>query len=131
MPRPDSPHLLRILEERLLSRSHAAEEPSVGLLLADDFYEIGCSGRLYDKDDTLGRLATESNSRGTIQDFQIRFLAPDVALVVYLLVNPEDEAGGRPSWRSSIWQCHHGRWQLHFHQGTPAARAANDISFLS
>ena len=132
MTNRDSPHLLRILEERLLNCSRNPDEPSPAMLLADDFYEIGCSGRLYDRTETLRRLTSERRRETTIRDFQVRFLSPDVALIVYLLVDAEEEEDDRPAtWRSSVWRCEYGRWQIHFHQGTPAAGLIDEpASFL-
>ena len=131
MTHRDAPHLLRILEERLLHGSLDPEEPGPAALLADDFYEIGSSGRLYDKAETLNRLNDEARRDGAIRDFQVRFVAPEVALVVYLLMGTEEDEPAAPTWHSSIWQYHHGRWQIRFHQGTPAAGPAVELaSFL-
>ncbi|MHB8255202.1 MAG: nuclear transport factor 2 family protein [Acidiferrobacter sp.] len=127
----ESHQRLRILEERLLSRVSDGSDPSLTTLLAEDFCEVGCSGRLYDKTETISRLATHIGRHFSITDFQIRFLAPDVALLIYLLIVTEDPDTTRSSWRSSLWQCHHGRWQIHFHQGTPVPDLAKDLtSFL-
>ncbi len=126
MTNRDSPHLLRILEERLLNGAPNLEEPNPAALLADDFYEIGCSGRLYDRAETLRHLTHEARHNRAIRDFQVRFLAPEVALTVYLVESAENEKVTAPSWRSSLWRCQHGRWQVHFHQGTPAAMHIED-----
>ena len=108
------------------------DEPSPATLLADDFYEIGCSGRLYDRTETLRRLTSKQCRETTIRDFQVRFLSQEVALIVYLLVDAEEEEDDRPAtWRSSVWRCQYGRWQIHFHQGTPAAGPIGEsASFL-
>ncbi len=126
MTHHDSPHLLRILEERLLNGGQNPEEPGPGVLLADDFYEIGCSGRLYDRTETLRHLSQEAHHKCAIRDFQVRFLGPGVALTVYLVESAEDEPVAAPSWRSSLWRCQHDRWQVHFHQGTRAAMQTED-----
>lgn len=131
MTNRDSPHLLRILEERLLNAGQNPEEPGPAALLADDFYEIGCSGRLYDRAETLRHLSHEARRSHAIRDFQVHFLAPEVALAVYLLESGDDEKTMAPSWRSSLWRCQYGRWQIHFHQGTPASPHIEDpASFL-
>lgn len=114
-------HILRIFEERLLNRITDDSEPKLTALLADDFYEVGRSGRLYDRSEALAAMTQDPNRRSTMTDFHIRFLAPDVALLVYLLVMVENEEDSpTSSWRSSIWKSQHGRWQIHFHQATPA-----------
>jgi hypothetical protein len=121
MTRRESQHVLRIFEERLLNRVDDDSEPGLAALLADDFFEVCRSGRLYDRTETLARMARGPRRRSTLTDLQIRFLAPEVALLVYLLVTTEDQEDGPvSSWRSSLWRSQHGRWQIHFHQATPA-----------
>lgn len=122
-------HVLRIFEERLLNRVEDDSEPRLATLLADDFYEVGRSGRLYDRTEALAYMSRDMNRRWTLTDFQIRFLAPDVALLVYLLMMVEDqEDTPASSWRSSVWKSQHGRWQIHFHQATPAPDLGKFVS---
>jgi hypothetical protein len=117
----ESQHILRVFEERLLNRADDESEPRLAALIADDFFEVCSSGRLYDRTETLARMARDTQPRLTLTDLQIRFLAPDVALLVYLLIMTKDqEDAPASSWRSSLWKSHHGRWQIHFHQATPA-----------
>lgn len=114
------PQLLRTLEEQLLDRVPDSQNPAPMALLAKDFLEVGSSGRIYDKAETLAKLALDENRWFSITDFQVRLLAPDVALLIYLLTSaakPDDIA--QTSWRSSIWLYREDRWQIHFHQGTP------------
>lgn len=125
----ESQHVLRIFEERLLNRVDDESEPGLAALIADDFFEIGSSGRLYDRTEALARMARDTKPRLTLTDLQIRFLAPDVALLVYLLVMTKDQEDTPvSSWRSSLWKSQHGRWQIHFHQATPAPDLEKYIS---
>ncbi|MGZ0784617.1 hypothetical protein ACXM5X_16815 [Pseudomonas saponiphila] len=57
-------------------------------------------------------------------EFSLLPLAPDLAQVTYLCHNAA--AGGlaaSSAWRSSLWRCREGRWQMLFHQGTPRPSA--------
>ena len=86
-------------------------------LLADEFVEIGSSGRIFDKRKIMEELAGERlQEKILIRDFEARGLAGDLALVTY-----KSSCGGRQALRSSIWKRTEGRWQMVFHQGTPAS----------
>ena len=108
------------LEERLADPAFRIESESVAALLADDFLEIGSSGRSFDKTSILIDLKNEPpRSASLLSDFSVRELSPGVALVTYRATR-RDLAGQQigQSWRSSIWMQLGGRWQLTFHQGT-------------
>jgi hypothetical protein len=96
-------------------RSSAAE---LNELLADDFLEIGASGRLFDKADVLASLPQDPALDACLTDLVVRQLAPDVALATYRIRSRSAE-GDRHSLRSSLWVRRSSRWQLRFHQGTP------------
>ncbi|MEQ8176033.1 MAG: nuclear transport factor 2 family protein [Syntrophomonadaceae bacterium] len=110
------------LEEMLLQTDLRKSPQELGELLADDFIEIGSSGRTYDKQDTIEALMTSSLRESRISDFELRLITPLIALVTYRLVQ-ENRVNGREiekiSLRSSIWRAQGSRWQILFHQGTP------------
>jgi GNAT superfamily N-acetyltransferase len=113
--------LLRYLEEQLLKPEVRTSADRVGYLLADDFVEFGSSGRVFTKRqiiEALQREAHDSAPRVLLADFTVRQLASDAMLVTYRATS-EDRGGSR--LRSSIWKLIDGRWQMVFHQGTPAA----------
>ena len=118
--KPTTEELIRHLEERLLQADVRRSPQDVAELLADDFIEIGSSGRIYDKQTTIDELQHESPIELSPTHFQIRMLAPDVVLVTYRAVRSASApAQTAQSLRSSIWKQLEGRWQLVFHQGTP------------
>lgn len=82
-------------------------------ILADDFFEIGSSGYMYEKKECLetGVVLTEMS----LHNYEIYPLAEDVVLSTYFIV---DKTRNRNTYRSSIWKFIDGRWQLYFHQGT-------------
>lgn len=106
-------------ETRLLDSAVRCAPDQLDALLTDDFVEFGSSGRVFTKHETMVELAAQSPTQVDIADFQVRLLAPGVALVTYRSI-----ASSRPgetatqARRSSIWVKHGGEWQMTFHQGT-------------
>ncbi|MEW5923349.1 MAG: DUF4440 domain-containing protein [Candidatus Zixiibacteriota bacterium] len=108
------------LEKRLLRPEvrHSADE--LVSLLADDFMEIGSSGQVYDRPAIIQELSDEITPKISVSDFNLRLLAPNLALVTYRADFYRD--GNIPvicSLRSSIWKQNGDSWQIIFHQGTP------------
>ena len=98
-------------EELLALERRLADRDRIGDVLAEDFVEIGSSGDVYDKGQTLAAIAGGPPRQIEIEDFGLRLLGPDVALATYC-------AGG--SLRSSVWVRRAGLWRIVFHQGTPS-----------
>jgi len=114
--------LLYNLENRLLQPEVRHSRAELQRLLADKFVEFGSGGRVYDKKSIIEELGKESNARGSITDFKLMLLAPDVALVTYRATFSEDAVEpAHHSLRSSIWKKVGDNWQMVFHQGTPTA----------
>lgn len=115
---------LRELEEFLLSAPFRREQGRRSLetasqLLASSFVEFGCSGKVYDKPQTLAALNGEPPARWEISNYAVTFLAPDVALATFRATKHMDgDKLGVESLRSSIWRNFDGCWKLVFHQGT-------------
>jgi hypothetical protein len=87
--------------------------------IASDFVEISPSGRILDRTAVVEGLLGRVPPSIRVEDFTVRELASDVALVTYRSVLDSD-AGDPPaiSLRASIWRRQDGRWRLTFHQGT-------------
>lgn len=95
-----------------------ATRDDIERMTAEDFCEIGASGRWYDREFVLDVLeerqqAPDQESWAT-SDFRCRRLAPDVFLLTYLLV----QEGSRRTRRSTLWHRADGDWKILFHQGT-------------
>ncbi|HEX5435294.1 MAG TPA: DUF4440 domain-containing protein, partial [Candidatus Angelobacter sp.] len=86
----------------------------------DDFMEFGSSGRIFNKAAIIEALKTEVvDGKVAVENFQVRELAPGVALVTYIaLRSAGDESTVMRALRSSLWRHANGRWQMTFHQGT-------------
>lgn len=101
------------LETSLHKKEIRSSPAAVAALLADDFTEFGSSGRVYDKPAIIELLRTEAvdpNQKITVENFVVRQLSSNVALVTYL--------SSKSTLRSSIWRLSDARWQMIFHQGT-------------
>jgi hypothetical protein len=105
--------LFRGLEEQLLQPEVRTSRESLAALLADEFIEIGSSGRVYSKQQIIDLLRHEGGqgSPPTLRDFSARRLAAEVILVTYRVLASQ-------TIRSSVWKLMGGRWQMVFHQGT-------------
>ncbi|WP_078551981.1 DUF4440 domain-containing protein [Bacillus alkalicellulosilyticus] len=87
--------------------------------LADDFFEYGSSGSIFDKNEQLEAVRDGNVThviKYTVTDFKIKVLASDVVLATYRTVRHHDK---KLVLRSSIWKNNLGKWQMIFHQGTP------------
>ena len=118
------PALGNILEE-LKSREPIFHRPEFGTTRADfermmhaDFWEIGASGRRYNREFVLAELDRRYlNPHEDIwetNDFHCRKLAPDIYLLTYTLIQNKI----RKTRRSTIWHRTEVGWKIMFHQGT-------------
>ncbi|KWX72903.1 RNAse H [Paenibacillus riograndensis] len=105
------------LEELLLTTEVRTSPEQLSLLLADDFFEYGSSGRVWYKKDMMGEEGAGMVEL-TLKEFALHPLSEDAVLATYKTLNAKN---GRYTLRSSIWRYREGRWQMLFHQGTPAA----------
>lgn len=108
-------------EKLLLDPAFRRDRTRVAALLAEDFFEFGSSGRVWNRDVILNALATEDYVPPTMEDFAGRSIADDVVLVTYRTIRINPETRQRDvELRSSLWTLRSGRWVICFHQGTPA-----------
>ena len=81
------------------------------------FWEIGASGRRYDREYVLNELdrryAVEYADNWQTRDFECLEIATDNYLLTYTLVQ-----GDRISRRSTIWRRTADGWKVVYHQGT-------------
>jgi hypothetical protein len=104
---------LKALEESHTGLEVRTSREKLDKILADEFFEIGSLGYMFDKKECLetGVVLSEMS----LHNYEIYPLATDVVLSTYFIV---DNTRDRNTLRSSIWKFIHGRWQLYFHQGT-------------
>ncbi len=105
------------LECDLLNPDFRRDRDKLAALLAEDFHEIGASGRVYDRADVLRLLPGDADVCQSMHEASLHRLAPDVALLTY---TSERRCGTmvRRTLRSSIWICTAAGWRIRYHQGT-------------
>lgn len=107
------------LEQLLVQPATRLSAELLNRYLANDFYEIGASGRCFGKTDVLERLPTETPPVITQQDFDCRVLAEGLAQLTYrATIQRQGEDTVAYSIRSSIYRFNGENWQMIFHQGT-------------
>ena len=104
------PELIHQLELSLLERSVRQSSDQLNKLIADDFLEFGCSGKVYNKQNCLEQ--EEVSREFLVNNLKVKELSKQVMLTTYETI--ED---GAVSLRSSVWKLNDGRWQMIFHQG--------------
>lgn len=86
-------------------------------MISEDFWEVGASGRRYDREYVLDIL--EERHRKPHQDlweaaeFECRPVGDNTYLLTYLL-----RQGDRITRRATIWRGANGMWKALYHQGT-------------
>ena len=107
------------LEQVLVQPATRSSVELLNRYLADDFYEIGASGRCFGKADVLERLPTETPPVITQQDFDCRELADGLAQLTYrATIQRVEDNSPSYSMRSSLYRFDGEHWQMIFHQGT-------------
>ena len=104
-------------ELALMSPGVRRSAARVDELLDPEFREIGMSGRLWTRTETMQALATEPADESCaveVTDMQGTVLGPGLVLLTYV-----SSRNGRAARRSSVWRCSDGNWRLVLHQGTP------------
>ncbi|MHB8169071.1 MAG: tRNA (N6-threonylcarbamoyladenosine(37)-N6)-methyltransferase TrmO [Thermoleophilia bacterium] len=111
---------LQELELRLLQPGVRADRQQVMALLAEEFFEIGASGKVYDRQGAAEALALAAGGSVSLSDFLARALEPDLVLVTYRSFWRGPGDARAQALRSSLWRRTETGWMLLFHQGTPA-----------
>lgn len=123
-PDSETAHAANIADE-LAKLERDFHQPPSGTTLAslaaatvEDFWEVGASGRCYDRSFVMGelerRLKNPSPNAWIYSDLKCRQLSREVFLLSYSLV----QDNGRLTRRSTIWQRFPEGWKMVFHQGT-------------
>lgn len=110
---------LKHLEETLLNPAVRRSRARLDALLADDFLEVGASGRTYDKSAILGMTDKAYDGQLSLHEFSATALAPSIALVRYRSLLRRADGRESHALRCSVWSLTEKGWKLVFHQGTP------------
>jgi hypothetical protein len=126
-PHPTTdPALFGVLEE-LRAREPICHRPEFGTTRADfaaemseDFWEVGASGRRYDREFVLATLeerwSRPHDDPWVTSDFHCREVGQDTYALTYTLRQKE-----RLTRRLTIWRRVGGSWKALYHQGTVVA----------
>ena len=109
---------LERLEESLWREETRFDHRFMDEVVAQDFFEFGRSGRIYERADTLSAGRQPIDATLPLPNLKIRLLNEDTAQVTYdsaVKCNGVIEYGRR----SSIWSRTEQGWVVRFHQGTP------------
>ena len=90
-------------------------------LLAEQFFEFGSSGTVYDRATTIELLLQETDeAEGQLQteNYELHRISEDAVLLTYQSRRLFDDGSDRRVLRSSIWKHDGLRWRMLFHQGT-------------
>jgi len=102
------------LERELQTASCRRDADRMRVLLADDFEEVGASGRVWDLASTLELVASESGADEiVVHDLTGRVVADGMVLLRW-----DSDRGGRRARRTSLWRRDPQGWRLVHHQGT-------------
>jgi hypothetical protein len=107
-------------EEKLNNTEVRKSADELDDLIADNFFEIGSSGKKYFKEDVINFLQLESEQKIFIEDFEMTELTDGLILANYRAVKLNPKTNVKIfSLRSSSWRLFNGKWKIVFHQGTP------------
>jgi hypothetical protein len=112
------------VKAELLAREPIFHRPELGTSreaylaqTAEDFWEVGASGRIYDRLDVVEALVRRGKVPGdehwVLSDARCRQLGPETYALTYRL----DQAG-RLTRRLTLWRRDAGGWKILYHQGT-------------
>lgn len=116
---------LKALEPLIYAANDGQQRAHFDRLLAPDFWEVGASGKVYDRAfvlDTLeARQLAPRKEKWQASDFRLEELAPGHFLLTYLLEQPT-----RLSRRATLWQQTQQGWKMRYHQGTVVLPPSNE-----
>ncbi len=111
---------LRLVVDReltLLRPEVRANREELEALLADDFVEIGASGRVWNRAELIAELlAAPALDDVVVADVHAHAVAPGVVVVIYAT-----SRAGVQSRRTGWWRKSATGWRCFFHQGTRIA----------
>lgn len=108
-----------LIEREPLSHrpEHGTTREAFEAMTAEDFWEVGASGRRYSREfviDTLReRHATPHKDDWQTEDFYCQEPSPGLYLLTYTL-----HQGARVTRRTTLWRRAKGSWVAIYHQGT-------------
>jgi hypothetical protein len=103
------------LERELQAAECRRDRARVIALLAEDFAEVGASGKVWDLASTLELLDAESGEDPVIE---VRDLTGWIVGDGFVMTRWDSDRAGRRARRTSLWRRDPAGWRLVHHQGT-------------
>ena len=115
---------IKRLEMELHHNGTRCDRTRVEELLHPDFCEVGRSGVLYERSVVIDVLGTQEYAPPSFSDdFAIQHIDTNVVLLTYRSARVNSDGSLKDhALRSSVWSYTNEKWQLRYHQGTPAAQ---------
>ena len=110
---------LKALEESMWRTATRLDRAYMDAVLHPLFTEVGRSGRIFTREEVLDMSPVEIHISIPHATFETSEVADGVVLVRYESI-PTDSMHGA-AHRASVWVSDESKWQLRYHQGTPAA----------
>lgn len=122
------PEIVNALNERepiFHNDPPGADRAYLESLIAEDYFEVGGSGRIYSRDRVIETVVDRYDREEPavpyeVDEFAVRVIAPNTFLATYTLSQPDGHET-RVTRRSTIWSNAAERWQVVYHQGTVVA----------
>jgi glyoxylase I family protein len=111
-------------EQSIVAAHQRGDVEAVETVLAEGFYEIGSSGRLFSKAEILQASTQIKILEYSFERFRVFSVDEQHAIVTYVARTRRRYQGVESTtrtYRSSMWKLAEGQWRLIFHQGTPLA----------
>lgn len=118
----ETEELLIKLETDILAAQKSGDFSAISNLLADDFQEIGSSGRVYSKAEVLQAIQAGPLLDYAVESFKLLPINDGTVIVTYIATSRRISTGTERvnrAYRSSTWVRRDGSWRMVFHQGTP------------
>lgn len=115
---------IRDITAELVAREPLFHRPEFGTtrqdfdqMMAEDFWEVGASGRIYSRTFVLDTLE-QRHQKPVVENLQVtHFRCQQVATHLFLTSYTLNQSG-RISRRASLWRQTPKGWQVVYHQGT-------------
>ena len=111
-------------EKQLAGAEKSQSKTSLEDLLSRDLIFVAYNGLVFDQQNLLEKIGYLNLNQYKMENVKFRQVGPSAALITYdLLVNANVVGQKLPhkQYASSLWIKQGDRWQLLFHQATPAA----------
>lgn len=107
------------LETSLLEPGIRSSFEKLNNLISDDFKEFGSSGLVYNKQNILERLPSNTDKTVySVSDFEIVHLSENIIMSHFKTERIINNTNKSSSLRTSLWRNENGVWKIFFHQGT-------------